>query len=92
MILRMSPGKVPSKTISCVPGKIVFGVVHRKTISDKLCPRKIGLSSSYLSPVKTIIDVPGKVVYLHYTTVYCACLSVVLVAFRSWMITLLGES
>ena len=37
----------------------------------KLCPRKIGLSSSYLSPVKTIIGVPGKVVYLHYTTVYC---------------------
>ena len=32
-----------------------------------------------LSPVKTIIGVPGKVVYLHYTIVYCACLSVVLV-------------
>ena len=28
-------------------------------------------------PSKTIIGVPGKVVYLHYTTVYCACLSVV---------------
>ena len=46
-----------------------------------LCPRYSGLSSSYLSPVKLIIGVPGKVVYLHYTTVYCACLSVVLIAF-----------
>ena len=32
-------------------------------------------------PSKTIIGVPGKVVYLHYSTVYCVCLSVVLVAF-----------
>ena len=41
------------------------------------------LVMSYLSAVKTIIDVPGKVVHLHYTTVYCAYLSVVSVAFRS---------
>ena len=40
------------------PGKINFGVVSRKTM---LCPRKIGLSSSYLSPVEAVIDVPGKV-------------------------------
>ena len=33
---------------------------------------------STLSPLKTIIGVPGKVVHLHYTTVYCACL----IAFR----------
>ena len=32
---------------------------------------------------RKIIGVPGKAVYLHYTTVYCACFSVVLVAFRS---------
>ena len=32
-------------------------------------------------PSKTIIRVPRKVVYLHYTTVYGACLFVVLVAF-----------
>ena len=31
---------------------------------------------------KRIIGVPGTVVYLHYTIVYCVCLSVVLVAFR----------
>ena len=37
---------------------------------------------SALSSVKTVIGVPGKVVYLHYITAYCACLSVVLVAFR----------
>ena len=34
-----------------------------------------------MSPVKTVIGVPGKVVYLNYTTVYCACLSVVFIAF-----------
>ena len=28
---------------------------------------------SALSPVKTVIGVPGKVVYLQYSTVYCAC-------------------
>ena len=58
-----------------------FRRCHQK--NDKLCPRKIDLSASYLSPVKTIINVPEKVVYLHYTTVYCACLSVMLVTFRS---------
>ena len=60
-----------------------FEDVHRKNSfrrcphkKDKLCPRKIGLSSSYLSPVKSIIDVPGKVVYLHYTMfIVPACLS-----------------
>ena len=41
-------------------------------------PGKMGFG---VVPTKTIIEVPGKVVYLHYT-VYCACLSVVLVAFR----------
>ena len=46
-------------------GKIVFGIVPSK--NDKWCPRKSGLSSLYLSPVKTIFGVPGKVVYLHYT-------------------------
>ena len=40
-----------------------------------------------MSPGKIVfgvvpIGVPRKVIYLHYTTVYCACLSVVLVAFR----------
>ena len=63
------------------PREVVFGVVPGK--NDELCPREGGLSSSCLSPVKTIIGVPGKMVYLHYTTVYCAYLSVVLVAFRS---------
>ena len=63
------------------PGKIVFGVVSSK--NDKRCPRNSDLSSLHLSSVKTIIGVPGKRVYLHYTTVYCACLSVVPVAFRS---------
>ena len=63
------------------PGEVVFGVVPGKNV--KLCPRYSGLSSSYLSPIKLIIGVPGKVVYLHYTTVYCAYLSVVLVPFRS---------
>ena len=63
------------------PGKIVFGVVPSK--NDKRCPGRGGLSLFCLSPVKTIIGVRRKVVYLHYTTVYCACLSVVLVAFRS---------
>ena len=49
--------------------------------NDKLYPRKMSLLSLYLFPVKSTIDVPGKVVYLlnYYTTVYCACLSVVLV-------------
>ena len=37
---------------------------------------------SVLSPVETIIGVLGNVVYLHYTIVYFAYLSVVLVAFR----------
>ena len=37
---------------------------------------------SALSPETAVIGVSGKVVYFHYTTVYCACLSVVLVAFR----------
>ena len=63
------------------PGEVVFGVVPGKYV--KLCPRLSDLFSSYLSPVGTIIGVPGKVVYLHYTTVYCAYLSVVLVPFRS---------
>ena len=63
------------------PGEVVFGVVPGKNVT--LCPRKSGLSSSYLSPVGTIIGVPGKVVYLHYTVVYCAYLSVLLVPFRS---------
>ena len=36
---------------------------------------------SALSPVKSVIDVPVKVVCLHYATVYCGCLSIVLVAF-----------
>ena len=67
--------------LRCPQEKIVFGVVSSK--NDNRCPRKSGLSSLYLSLVKTIIGVPGKVVYLHYTTVYCAYLSVVLVAFRS---------
>ena len=49
------------------PGKIVFDVVPSK--NNKRCPRKSGLSSLYLSQVKTIIGIPGKVVYLHYTTV-----------------------
>ena len=45
--------------------------------------------------VKTIIGVPGKVVHLYYNSVYCACLSVVFVAFRlklSQMAALLGKS
>ena len=58
------------------PGEVVFGVVPGKIV-------KLYLFSSYMSPVGTIIGVPGKVVYLHYTTVYCAYLSVVLVPFRS---------
>ena len=49
------------------PGKIVFGVVSSK--NDKRCPKKSDFSL-HLSPVKTIIGAPGKVVYLHYTTVY----------------------
>ena len=44
------------------PGKIVFGVAPSK--GDKQCPRRSGLSYLYLSPVKTIIGVPGKVVCL----------------------------
>ena len=63
------------------PGEVVFGIVPSKNV--KLCPRYSGLSSSYLSHVGTIIDVQGKVVYLHYTTVYCVYLSVILVPFRS---------
>ena len=63
------------------PGEVVFGVAPTKNVN--LCPRQSGLSSSYLSPVKLIIVVPGKVDYLHNTTVYCAYLSVVLVPFRS---------
>ena len=55
------------------PGKIVFGVVPSK--NDKRCPRKSGLSSLYLSPVIMIIGVPGKVVYLNYTTIVPASLS-----------------
>ena len=62
------------------PGEVGFGVVPGKNV--KLCPRQSGLSSSCLCPVKTIIGVPGKVVYLHYTSVYCAYFSVVLVPFR----------
>ena len=48
------------------PGGVVFGVVPGKNVG--LCPIWSGLSSSHLSPVKTIIGAPGKVVYLHYTT------------------------
>ena len=51
--------------------------------NEKLCPRKIGLSSSYLSPVKTIIDAPGKVVYLHCTTVFIFFLFVLLKLFHN---------
>ena len=46
-----------------VPRKNSFRRCPQK--NDKLCPKNIGLSSSYLSPVKTIIDVLGKVVYLN---------------------------
>ena len=63
------------------PGEVDFGVVPGKYV--ELCHRQSDLFSSYLSPIRTIIGVPGKVVYLHYTTVYCAYLSVVLVPFRS---------
>ena len=58
------------------PGEVVFGVVTGRDV--KLCPRWSGLS-----PVGTMIGGPGKVVYLHYTTVCCAYLSVVLVPFSS---------
>ena len=37
---------------------MVFGVVPGKIV--KLCPRYSDLFSSYLSPVGTIIGVPGK--------------------------------
>ena len=75
----MSPGKI---VFGAIPvGKIVFGVIPSK--NDNRFPRKSGISSFYLPPVKTIIDVPGKVLYLHYTTICCASLFVVLVACRS---------
>ena len=50
----------------------------------------------FVPTVKTEIGVPVKVVYLHYTAVYCACLSVLLGAFLfllqlSLVATLLGE-
>ena len=64
-----------------VPRKMVFGVVPSK--GDKRCPRKSGLSSLNLFPVKSIIGDPGKVVCLRCAGVSCACLSVVLFAFRS---------
>ena len=50
--------------------KMVFGVVLSK--NDNRCPRKSSLSSLYLSSVKTIIGVPGNVVSIHYSIVYCA--------------------
>ena len=37
----------------------------------------------FVSASQILINNNGKVVYLHYTTVDCVCLSVVLVAFRS---------
>ena len=72
------------------PGKIVFGVVPSKNY--KRCPRKSGLSSLYLSPVKTIIAVPGKVVYCLLCLPLCRgrCLSFLLKLSR--MATLLGKS
>ena len=69
------------------PGEVVFGVVSGENVF-KLCPRQSGLPSSYLTPLGTIIGVPGKVVYLFSTTVYCAYLSVVLVPFRSGLLKL----
>ena len=57
--------------------KLFMFIILVPSKNDNRCPRKNGLS-----PVKTIIGVPGKVVYLHYTTVYCTGLSVVLVAFH----------
>ena len=41
-------------------------------MKSRMFPGKIVLA---LSPVQTIIGVLGKVVLLHYTSVYCACLS-----------------
>ena len=61
-------------------------------MTSRMSPGKVVLA---LSPVKTIISVPGKVVRLHYTSVYCACLSAVLVSFRltlSRIATFLGKS
>ena len=64
------------------PGKIVFGVVPSKNYNK--CPSKRFIFIIHvLIPSKTIIGVTGKVVHLHYTTVYFVCLSVALVAFRS---------
>ena len=68
MILRMSPGEV---VFGAVPGKTLSCVPDRVVCLHHTCPQ-----------LKLIIGVPGKVVYLHYTTVYCACLSVVLVPFH----------
>ena len=62
------------------PGEVVFGVVPGKTYFSCVQDRVVCLC---FSPVKTIIGVPGKVVDLHYTTVYCAYFSVELVPFRS---------
>ena len=67
---RMFPGK------KYVPRKNSF----RTKFSFRRCPPGKVFDLHYA----TIIGVPGKVVYLYFTTVYCACLSVVLVAFRSW--------
>ena len=76
------------------PGKIVFGVdVPRKTSFRCGCPQekvfRCGCPhektfSAWMSPGKIVFGVvPSKnVVHPHYTTVYCDCFSVVLVAFR----------
>ena len=64
------------------PGGVVFGVVPAGGV--ELSPGWGGLFSSCLSPVGAMVGVPGRVFFLHYTTVYCAYLSVVLVPFRSW--------
>ena len=77
-LLALSPVK---KNNRC-PRKSGLSILYLSSgKNDNHCHRKRGLSSLYLSLVKTIIGVPGKVVYLHYTTVYCACLSVLLIAF-----------
>ena len=59
--------------------RIYYDQAGDYTVPHVLNPRKLVFKHD-LSPVKTVIGIPGKVLYLH-ETVYCACLSVGLVAF-----------
>ena len=62
--------------------EVVFGIVRGKNVVSQIEWFVFIILVPCWNDI-IIIGVPGKVVYLHYTTVNCTYLSVVLVPFRS---------